>query len=170
MLFDSWFALLRIFLVGVLAYAGLVALLRISGKRTLAKMNAFDLVITVALGSSLATVLLSKDIALVEGLFAFALLCTLQFAMSFAAVRSRRFRQAIKSEPALLFRRGQYLRSAMRRERVSRDEIRAAIRAAGMLDVNAVQAVVLETDGTMSVLNGGGETPVTALEGVRVQP
>ncbi len=50
MFFDSWYDLLRILVVGVLAYAGLVLLLRTTGKRTLSKMNAFDLVVTVALG------------------------------------------------------------------------------------------------------------------------
>ena len=55
MFFDSWAGLGRVLVVGVLAYSALVLLLRISGKRTLTKMNAFDLVVTVALGSTLAT-------------------------------------------------------------------------------------------------------------------
>jgi len=63
MLFDSWTGLGRVLLVGVLAYSALVLTLRVSGKRTLTKLNAFDLVVTVALGSTLATVLLSKDVA-----------------------------------------------------------------------------------------------------------
>ena len=60
MLFDSWAGLGRVVLIGTLAYGALVLLLRISGKRTLSKLNAFDLVVTVALGSTLATVLLSN--------------------------------------------------------------------------------------------------------------
>ena len=67
MFFDSWAGLLRVLVVGTLAYAALVLLLRVTGKRTLSKMNAFDLIVTVALGSTLATVLLSKDVALAEG-------------------------------------------------------------------------------------------------------
>jgi uncharacterized membrane protein YcaP (DUF421 family) len=74
MFFDSWFGLLRVVVVGTLAYVALVVLLRASGKRTLAKLNAFDLIVTVALGSTLATVLLSKSVALLEGLVAFILL------------------------------------------------------------------------------------------------
>ena len=70
MLFDSWAGLGRVLLVGTLAYVALVLLLRISGKRTLSKLNAFDLVVTVALGSTLATVLLSKTVALAEGVLA----------------------------------------------------------------------------------------------------
>ena len=166
MFFDSWSELIRLLVVGSLAYGGLVGFLRFSGKRTLAKMNAFDLVVTVAFGSTLATVLLSKDVSLSEGLLAFALLCALQYAVASLAVRSHRFRQVIKSEPALLLRRGEYLRSAMRRERVTEDEIRAAIRAAGQSDVAAIEAVVLETDGSFSVIAEAGSAS-TALEGVR---
>ena len=58
MIFGSYYGLLRILVVGPLAYLLLIAILRVSGKRTLAKMNAFDFVVTVALGSTLATVLL----------------------------------------------------------------------------------------------------------------
>ncbi|RMD68975.1 MAG: DUF421 domain-containing protein, partial [Cyanobacteria bacterium J149] len=49
MFFETWSGLGRVLIVGVLAYAGLIVLLRFSGKRTLSKMNAFDLIVTVAL-------------------------------------------------------------------------------------------------------------------------
>ncbi|WP_238388177.1 hypothetical protein [Hymenobacter sediminis] len=65
--FSSWTSIARTLIVGVAAYAGLIILLRASGKRTLTKMNAFDLVVTVALGSTLATVLLTKSVALAAG-------------------------------------------------------------------------------------------------------
>lgn len=154
MFFNSWHALLRVVVVGVLAYAALVVMLRVSGKRTLAKMNAFDLVVTVALGSTLATVLLSKDVALAEGVLAFATLIALQFAVAWLSVRSTAVREAVKSEPALLLFQGRYLDDALRRERVSREEVRAAIRAAGQASLSEVTAVVLETDGTFSVVRG----------------
>ena len=63
MWFDSWGDLVRRVLVGITAYASLVLVLRGSGKRTLAQLNAFDLVVTVALGSVLATILLSPDVS-----------------------------------------------------------------------------------------------------------
>jgi uncharacterized membrane protein YcaP (DUF421 family) len=69
-LFESWSTSFRTAVVRVLAYVMLVGVLRVSGKRTLAKMHAFDLVVTVALGSTLATILLSKDVALAEGITA----------------------------------------------------------------------------------------------------
>ena len=67
MWFDSWGDLVRRVLVGITAYASLVLVLRGSGKRTLAQLNAFDLVVTVALGSVLATILLSPDVSWSEG-------------------------------------------------------------------------------------------------------
>ena len=84
-LFDEWSNLLRTLIIGVPAYIALVFSLRISGKRTLSKMNAFDLVVTVALGSTLATVLLSKDVTLAQGVLAFGLLIGLQFAVTWSS-------------------------------------------------------------------------------------
>ena len=72
MFFHSWFDLLRVAVVGTLAYSALIVWLRISGKRSLSKWNAFDFIVTIALGSTLATAFLSKDVALAEGVFAFA--------------------------------------------------------------------------------------------------
>ena len=152
MLFDSWAGLGRVLLVGTLAYVALVLLLRISGKRTLRKLNAFDLVVTVALGSTLATVLLSKSVALAEGALALALLISLQYAIAWLSVRSPRLEGMIKAEPTLLLHRGRFLEQAMRAERITREEILAALRASGAAEPQAIAAVVLETDGSLSVI------------------
>ncbi len=167
MFFDSWFGLLRVLVVGTLAYAALVVLLRASGKRTLAKLNAFDLIVTVALGSTLATVLLSKSVALLEGLVAFALLAGLQFGVAWLSVRSPRFGGLVKSEPTLLLHRGRFLDGAMRAQRVTRAEVLAALRGSGVAIAGQVAAVVLETDGSLSVVrDAGGAGDVGTLEGL----
>ena len=152
MFFDSWIGLLRVVVVGVLAYVALVLMLRVSGKRTLSKMNVFDLIVTVALGSTLASVLLSKDVALAEGVLALALLILLQFLVAWSSVRSSAFSRLVKASPRLLFSGGQYLSSAMRSERVTEAEVLAAMRASGMASLGEVGAVVLETDGSFTVL------------------
>lgn len=167
MFFDSWFGLLRVLVVGSLAYAALVLLLRVSGKRTLAKLNAFDLVVTVALGSTMAAVLLSKSVALLEGLAAFALLIGLQYLVAWLSVRSPRFGDLVKSEPTLLLHRGRFLERAMRAQRVTRLEILAALRSEGVAEVGQVAAVVLETDGSLSVIQNASEPDgIDTLEGV----
>ena len=164
MVFDSWAGLGRTVLVGALAYLALIVLLRTSGKRTLSKMNAFDLIVTVALGSTLATVLLSKDVPLAEGVTAFALLIGLQFAITWLSVRFPPVSQFVKAEPTLLLHQGELLPQAMKRERVVESEIHAAIRAQGIASVARVAAVVLETDGSFTVVSSPepGEKP-TAL-------
>jgi uncharacterized membrane protein YcaP (DUF421 family) len=150
--FDGWWSLLDLLAAGALAYLGLVILLRISGKRTLAKMNAFDLVVTVAVGSTLATTLLNRDVSVYESLVAFALLFALQYLVAWLAVRSGRFSRLIKAQPRMLYFRGQFLRDAMRAERVVEVEIRQAARSSGYASLEKVEAVVLETDGSFTVL------------------
>jgi uncharacterized membrane protein YcaP (DUF421 family) len=154
MFFDSMYDLIRVLVVGVLAYVGVVALLRVSGKRTLARMNAFDLVVTVALGSTLATILLSADVSYSEGILALVVLAALQFVTSWLSTRSKPVRAVVKSQPALLLRDGCLLADELKRQRVTAGEVRQALRAQGHGDVTGIAAVVLETDGTFSVIPG----------------
>lgn len=151
----------------MLAYIALVSFLRISGKRTLSKMNAFDFVVTVALGSTLATVLLNKEITLAEGLLAFALLIGLQFVVTWLSVRSDWTQSLVKNEPTLLLYRGHFLAAAMRQERVTREEVEAAVRSAGLAGPSDVEAVVLETDGTFSVVSSGASGTEDLLSSVK---
>jgi uncharacterized membrane protein YcaP (DUF421 family) len=163
-LFNSWFALMRTVIVGGLAYLGLIVFLRISGKRTLSKMNAFDLVVTVALGSTLATITLSADVALAQGLVALALLIALQFAITWSSVRWPWVRRVITGEPSLLFYRDRYLSDALRRARVTEEEVRAAVRRGGHAAIEDVDAVVLETDGSFSVVRKNDRASSTLVD------
>ncbi len=165
MFFDGWMGIGRTLLVGALAYFALLVLLRISGKRTLAKMNAFDLVVTVALGSTLATILLARDVALAEGVTAFLTLIGLQYLIAWLAVRSETVRSLIKSEPRMLLFEGRFLERELRAERITGEEVIAAIRSQGIPRIEEVGAVVLETDGTFTTLRRT-DRPATALETV----
>ena len=161
--FSGWDTLLRTLVVGVLAYLALVVLLRMSGNRTLSKMNAFDLIVTVALGSTLATVLLDRNIALAEGVLAFALLIGLQYIVTWSSVRAGWVRRVVTGEPSLLFYRGQTLPGTLQRVRITEAELLAAIRAAGVQDIGRVEAVVLETDGSLSVVRRDDEAACSSL-------
>jgi len=154
MFYHGWEGVVRILVVGTLAYVFLVGSLRLSGKRTLAKLNAFDLVVTVALGSTLASILLSEGVALVEGVAALTLLIALQYAVATLSLRSRRFARAVRSEPTLLLRDGEMLPGAMARARVTRDELETVIRTEGRCGMDGIAAVVLESDGSFSVIDG----------------
>jgi uncharacterized membrane protein YcaP (DUF421 family) len=152
MLFQRWSDLGQVLATSLLVYPTLVLVLRVSGKRTLAKMNAFDLVVTVALGSTLATILLSADVSLAEGLLALVMLVALQLAVAWVSVRVGWFRRTVKASPALLVHRGVMLEDRLRAERVTAGEVRQAVRSQGIGGLELVEAVVLETDGSFSVI------------------
>ncbi len=153
MFFDGWDSIYRPAVLGILAYGALIVLLRTSGKRTLTKMNAFDLVVTVALGSTLATILLSADVTLSSGVTALATLIGLQYAVAWTSLRWPSIEHAVKSTPSVLVLRGVVQWDELRRQRVSEAEVRAAIRQAGLLQVEQAGVVVLETDGTFNVVS-----------------
>lgn len=166
MFFDGWNEVARVLIVGTLAYVALVAWLRVTGKRTVSKWNAFDLIVTVALGSTLATILLSSDVALVEGLVGMGLLILLQYAISSLCVRFGWVRDVVKNAPTVLLRDGKLCHAAMRRERVTEGEVCAAVRGQGHASLAGVHAVVLETDGTFSVITSGWDGERDAMSGV----
>lgn len=109
----------------------------------------------MALGSTLATVLLSKDVPLTEGVLGFALLALLQFVIAWAAQRFGPLETAVKAKPRVLLHNGVIAADAMSAERVTQEEIAAAVRKAGYGDLSLIAAVVLETDGSFSVVPKG---------------
>lgn len=150
--FNSWDALLRIVTVGIISYVALILLLRAAGKRTLSRMNAYDMVITMALGSILAKVLLTPDQSISESVTAMFVLIGLQYTVSVAMCRWRWLRHFLSAKPTVLFHQGEFIDSAMRKERVDKDEVQAAIHAKGIVDNAMVEAVILGTNGDLSVL------------------
>src|SRR4051794_7923 len=137
--FKNWPDLGRTALLSVLAYAGFILCLRLAGHRTLSKMNVFDFVFVVALGSTLSTTILSSEVTLSKGLIAMATLIAFQFIISWAAARSDSIERIINGEPKLLFFQGRYMLQTMRQQRVSKEEVRAAIRAQGIGPMETVR-------------------------------
>lgn len=168
MFFKNWAELGRAALLAIVAYSGFIILLRSSGKRTLAKMNVFDFVFVVALGSMLAQTILTPDITVSKGLVACVTLILFQMVLSWLASRSGPLEKIINGDPSLLFFRGQFLKDIMKGERVTEEEIRAAIRAQSLGSMDEVEAVVLETDGTFAVIwqkTEGSQSAMTDLTG-----
>ncbi|GAB6057024.1 DUF421 domain-containing protein [Desulfonatronum parangueonense] len=164
--FSGWETLARTIIVGCLAYVVLVFFLRISGRRTLSKMNAFDFVVTVALGSTLANILLNPEVSLAEGALAMGLLIGIQFVVTWSSVRAQWVKKVVTGEPALLFYRGAYLTDSLRKARVTRDEVRSAVRTSGTAALDEIEAVVLETDGSFSVVKRSNTSGESALAGI----
>lgn len=165
-LFGGWRPLLRILVVGAPAFAGLLLLLRASGKHSLTKSNAYGFVVTVALGSTLSSGVISGDVSLAEGLAAVGLLLGLQHGLSLLNSRTRWAARLFTNEPRVVLLNGGMVQEALREERVNESEVRAAVRSSGVASLEEVALVVLETDGSFSVIrsvNGGR----SALSGVR---
>lgn len=151
-LWSGFEPLSRIFVVGTLAYISIIVILRISGNRTLASMNAFDFIITVTIGSAFGRILTAKGVAVSEAIIAFILLVALQYLVSAIEWRSTFFKKLITSKPKLLFYNGNFLKESMKRERIDEDELLGSARKKGFISLDQIEVIILETDGTFSVL------------------
>ncbi|MGB3762999.1 MAG: YetF domain-containing protein, partial [Ornithinimicrobium sp.] len=120
--------------------------------RTLAQLNAFDFIVTVALGSILASVALNESVAWSEGALALGVFTSLQFVSATASARFAWARTALTSQPTVVLRDGQMVSEALLRERIHPDSVCAAVRSSGVGGLESVAFVVLETDGTLSVV------------------
>jgi uncharacterized membrane protein YcaP (DUF421 family) len=167
MFFAGWHPLVRILVVGVPTYLLVLAMLHFGGKHSLAKTNAYGLVVTVALGSALASAVLTEQVTLADGVFAIGLLLGLQYLLSTIISRWQGTGRFLIQRPTLLVRHGRLLHEALRRERVTESEVLAAIRKHGQCTLENIGAVVLETDGSFSVLDTLDEHP-TALKDVEM--
>ncbi|MHA7156406.1 DUF421 domain-containing protein [Arthrobacter sp. TMN-50] len=152
--------------IGSVSYAALVVVLRASGKRTLGQLNAFDFIVTVALGSTLATILLSADVTFAQGFAALVLLASLQFVVAWLSARWPRVRSVVTARPVALVIDGQLQPAQLRNNRLTESEVLQAIRSTGSGSVADIAAVVLETNGTISVIPHSKIGTSSALAGV----
>ena len=154
--------LLRVIVVGSITYLGIILLLRVTGKRTLATMNMFDFIVTVAIGSAYGRILTAKQVSIAEALVTFALLVSLQYIVSFFEVRSKVFSGLITSQPTLLYYQGSFLEKNLRKERISKDDVLGTVRQNRIGNLDEVEAIVLETNGSVSVIKKGGDSQGTS--------
>ncbi|HEX2802885.1 MAG TPA: YetF domain-containing protein [Sphingomicrobium sp.] len=149
-----WFEYLAVVAVATGAYLWLIFVLRLTGKRTLAKLNAFDFAITVAFGSALATIIIDEHVGILRGALVLAMLALLQFAVTKGSQWSDFVRRIVRARPTLLVRDGMVYEKALKYERLTSNELAEIIRNNGFGRLADVGAVVLETDGSFSVLGG----------------
>lgn len=151
-------------------FFGLLLIVRTVGLRSFSKMTSVDFAVTIAIGSILASTLLSKSPPVLQGLAAVALLLALQAVISFLRSRSPLVGRLTDNQPLLLMAAGEVLHDNLRRARVSESDLRAKLREANVLHPREVRAVVFETTGDVSVLHGDPDGPPLdrwLLEGVR---
>ena len=151
--FDGWKGLLGTLIAAPVLYALVVLAVRVSGKRTTGEMNNFDWIVTVAIGSIVASGIVIERVAIAEAASAVFALIALQYALTKLSQRSSVVDRTVKARPKLLAFDGALLSDALASERVTEDELMAKLRGHGIARLSDVGAVVLENDGTFSVLH-----------------
>ncbi|KTF09979.1 DUF421 domain-containing protein [Pseudoalteromonas carrageenovora] len=152
MFFESWSEIARIITTTLIIYPFLILATHLLGKRSFAKMNNFDWIITVAAGSILGSAILLKDVVIVEVLVAVSLLLFLQYLLTWISAHFSTFDKVVKTSPQLVFFDGEYIEAAMKDTRLTSIEVEASVRKAGFGDLSTVMAVVFEADGELSIV------------------
>jgi uncharacterized membrane protein YcaP (DUF421 family) len=169
MFFHSWPDVWRAVAVSAIFFLTVVVLLRLAGQQSLAKMSGYDVVFTITLGSVLATVAVTRSITLSEGFAAVATMLVLQEVIRHLQARFLGVHHMVRQAPTVVVWDGQLLGDRLKKEAVSADEVRAAVRKAGLRSISDAQAVVLENDGEWSVIPASAdESDDSALHGLPI--
>lgn len=150
---DGFFAIV---LTAIGIYIALVILTRISGKRSFSKMSSFDFAMTVAIGSVLATVIISKSVSLQHGITGLMIIYILQMLVA-AARKWRPIQKMMDNKPTLLMKNGKIIEGSLEKCKVTESDLKAKLREANVIHLTEVKAVVFESTGDISVLHGSDD-------------
>ncbi|MDN6193964.1 MAG: DUF421 domain-containing protein [Alkalibacterium sp.] len=158
-----------LFFSALISYCVIFLVIRLSGKRTLSKMNAFDFIITVTMGAVFGSTLLNYQTKLVQGIYVIALLLLFQFTTSLLSSHFSLMESFLRAQPSLLYYKGMYKDRNLKKERISRAEVVQVVREHGIGKMEDVEAVVLEPNGSLSVIKVQAESkqPLDTLENLK---
>lgn len=142
----------------IVIYAAVIIITRINGLRTFAKMSSFDFAITIAIGSLIASTMLSAKQSIVQGIIGLIMLIGLQSIVAKLRKRSDAIEKALTNTPILLMNKDKIIYKNLKATRVTESDLFAKLREANITDKKQVLAVVLETTGDISVLHSGAES------------
>jgi uncharacterized membrane protein YcaP (DUF421 family) len=141
----------------VVVYGFLLVALRLSGRRELAQMTSFDLVLLLVISNAVQNAINAGDNSLVGGIVSAVTLLLLNWAIGWATYRWRWVERLLQGRPLRVGSGGKVHLGAMRRELITLSELRSALRKQGVARVGDCEAVILEPDGTLSVRRKGVE-------------
>lgn len=150
--FNGWERLASVAVGAVFFYALIVLVVRVAGKRLTSQMNNFDWIVTIAIGSLAGSGILLKEVSIADSTVAIVILVALQWLTTRLVRQSDVVRGIIKPAPTLLTHKGQFIEENMSRERVSKAEVRACLREHGYTSLSEANWVILETDGSLTVI------------------
>ena len=138
-------------------YVFLFVFTRALGKRELAEMSAFELIVLVTIGDLVQQGVTQEDFSVTGAVLAVSTFGFLALAGSYVSFRSPRGRQVLEGTPVVVFHEGHWLDDVLRTERLTRDEVVEAARSQGIGDLAYVRIGVLEPDGKFSFLRDDDE-------------
>src|SRR5580700_6182548 len=128
----------------IIVYAFLVVLLRVFGKRELAQLNPFDLVVLLSLSNTVQNAIIGNDNSLTGGLIgAFSLLAMNYLVVRFL-FRHRRLDQLFEGKPTVIIESGQLVKGALAKELLSHVELMTVLHRQGFDSMSEVERCVLE--------------------------
>lgn len=151
---TSWTSALMVVVSGLVVYAILISLTRIAGVRSFSKMSSFDFAITVATGSTAASILVAEDPPLLQGAVALCTLYAMQMTLARLRIGSKLVEKIVDNEPRLIMCDGELLEDQMRAAKITKDDLYAKLRENNVTRIEQVYAVIAETTGNISVLHG----------------
>jgi uncharacterized membrane protein YcaP (DUF421 family) len=152
----SWADLAFVVLGGVAMYVTTIVGVRLAGRRTIAQLSAFDLVITVALGSLVANTIASDDPSYAQGATALVTLLALQVAIGWSGRRIPALRRLLVFEPEVIVRDGTTrLPTGITTSQLTEEELDSRLRQQGVFDRSDLALVVLEPTGDLSIRRSG---------------
>jgi uncharacterized membrane protein YcaP (DUF421 family) len=141
-----------IVLRGCVIFVFLYVLMRVIGRRELSSLEPFDLILLVVLGDAVQQGLTQDDYSLTGAILAIGTIAMLQLAVSFTNFKFPKLRSIIDGEPIVVVQDGKPIDRNLRRERVTLDDLAAAMRKQGIGSLDDVQWAVMETSGVISFL------------------
>jgi len=149
---TSWETAMLISASALGTYIAVILLTRISGKRSFSKMSSFDFAMTVAVGSIIATTILSSSVKMIEGIIGLASVYVLQIGIAIAR-RNKTFQSMVDNSPLLLMDGSKIISSNLLKARVTESDLRSKLREANVTEISQIKAVIFETTGDISILH-----------------
>ncbi|WP_300024639.1 DUF421 domain-containing protein [uncultured Maribacter sp.] len=154
---TSWETVMLISISACGVYLAIIVFTRITGKRSFSKMSSFDFAMTVAVGSIIATTILSSSVKMIEGIVGLAMVYLLQISIAFAR-RNKTIQNLVDNSPLLLMDGEKVIESNLRKARVTEGDLRSKLREANVTELSQIKAVIFETTGDISVLHKKDDT------------
>lgn len=152
MFLESFGKLKEIIIMGILFYFFVIIILRTSIKKTLSDISIFDFLVTATIGPIIANTIISPNTEFLDGLAAVSILLVLQYIMSKLDYKYEFISKILKSKPKLVYYDGAFLEDNMKKMRITREEIIQEARSQAGLVIEDVDAVVLESNGEVSII------------------